>query len=48
MTDMFIAKTILEQLGGARFRMFTGAKRFVAGENFLQFKINSTNYDRKL
>ncbi len=36
-----IAKTIIEQLGGAQFVMLTGAKRFVAAERAVLFSIGS-------
>lgn len=36
---MDIAKTILEQLGGSRFVIMTGAKNFVSGGKDLSFKI---------
>lgn len=39
MTDMTVASTILQQLGGKRFVVMTGAKNFVGGENFLSFQI---------
>ena len=44
-TDMTVAKTILEQLGGNKFRMMTGAKHFGARDNSLSMKIgrNSSN-----
>lgn len=38
-TDLTVAKTILEQLGGSRFRAMTGAKYFVGGERDLAFHI---------
>lgn len=34
-----VAQTILQQLGGNRFCVMTGAKNFVGGENTLQFKL---------
>lgn len=37
--DKEIAKTILQQLGGNRFIVMTGAKDFVAIDNGLQFRI---------
>ena len=42
---MSVAKTILEQLGGNKFRMMTGAKNFVGYENGVSMKIgrNSSN-----
>ena len=44
-TDMTVAKTILEQLGGNKFRMMTGAKHFGARDNSLSMRIgrNSSN-----
>lgn len=39
---MQIAKTILQQLGGSRFIAMTGAKKFGALENGLQFDLPST------
>lgn len=35
---MIVAQTILAQLGGNQFIVLTGAKNFVGGENFLQFR----------
>lgn len=35
---MNVAQTILAQLGGNEFIALTGAKDFVGGENFLQFR----------
>ena len=42
---MSVAKTILDQLGGNKFRMMTGAKNFVGYENGVSMKIgrNSSN-----
>ena len=42
---MRVAKTILEQLGGNKFRMMTGAKNFGARDNSLSMRIgrNSSN-----
>ena len=42
---MRVAKTILEQLGGNKFRMMTGAKNLAGDENSLSMRIgrNSTN-----
>jgi hypothetical protein len=34
---MFSAKAVLQQLGGNKFAVMTGASGFVAGPNFLQF-----------
>ena len=44
-TDMTVAKTILEQLGGNKFRMMTGAKHFGVRDNSLSMRIgrNSSN-----
>jgi hypothetical protein len=36
---MEIAKTILQQLGGNRFAVMTGAKNFVGGHRELSFKV---------
>lgn len=43
-----IAKTIYQQLGGAKFSLMTGAKNFCADENSLNFSIgkNSTKCNR--
>lgn len=38
-TDMTVAKTILEQLGGNRFIVMTGSKNFIGSEDSLTFKI---------
>ena len=45
MSKMTVAKTILEQLGGNKFRVMTGAKAFLGFSNGLQMKIgrNSSN-----
>ena len=42
---MRVAKTILEQLGGNKFRMMTGAKNLAGDENSLSMRIgrNSSN-----
>ena len=42
---MEVAREILKQLGGNKFRMMTGAKNLVAGDNFLAMRIgrNSSN-----
>ena len=39
MSDLQVAKTILEQLGGNKFIAMTGAKNFVGSETGLSFKI---------
>lgn len=39
MTDMTIAKTILEQLGGNKFVAMTGAKNFMSCGDGLSFKL---------
>lgn len=36
---MKTAQIILDQLGGTRFRLMTGAKHIVGGDNFVQFKL---------
>lgn len=38
---MTIATTVLEQLGGNRFRMMTGSRDFVALESGLMFRVGS-------
>lgn len=38
-TNLQVAETIRQQLGGARFAMMTGAKNFVGGENMLLFSV---------
>ena len=45
MSKMTVAKTILEQLGGNKFRVMTGGKAFLGFSNGLQMKIgrNSSN-----
>lgn len=46
-TNQIIAQTILEQLGGNRFVVMTGAKNFFAIEKGLQFKLpNDKDYVR--
>ncbi len=37
--DMQVANTILEQMGGRRFQMVTGASNFVGSENSLSFSL---------
>lgn len=39
---MQVAQTILQQLGGKRFAMMTGAKDFIGGDNKLKFRIPMT------
>ena len=39
MTDMTVARSILDQLGGARFVAMTGAREFVGSADSLTFKI---------
>jgi hypothetical protein len=41
MTDMTVAKTILDQLGGNRFVRMTGASNFVGSDNALVMKLKS-------
>ena len=45
MSNMIVAKTILEHLGGNKFRMMTGAKHLAGDENSLSMRIgrNSSN-----
>lgn len=39
MTNMTVANTILQQLGGGRFIAMTGSKDFVGDSNSLRFKV---------
>jgi hypothetical protein len=39
MSDMTVAQTILEQLGGRRFIVMTGAKNFIGSHDHLSFRI---------
>lgn len=39
MADLQVARTILEQLGGSRFKTMTGARDFVGGDNYLLFRL---------
>lgn len=43
-----IAQTIVQQLGGGKFRMMTGAKDFVALDHGVQFMIPQANKVRKV
>lgn len=43
MSNLEVAKTILEQLGGNKFAVMTGAKNFVGSEQGLMFKIGSNS-----
>jgi hypothetical protein len=43
MSDMTVANTILQQLGGRRFMVMTGSKHFVGSENSLSFKVGSND-----
>ena len=45
MSNLKVAETILEQLGGNQFRMMTGAKNLAGDENSLSMRIgrNSSN-----
>jgi hypothetical protein len=38
-TDMTVAQTILEQLGGNRFKVMTGAKNFIGHNDGLSFRL---------
>lgn len=44
-TDMTVANTILEQLGGRRFIMMTGAKKFIGTANSLIFRVPGRTSD---
>lgn len=46
MTDMTVANTILQQLGGNRFAMMTGAKQFVGSADALLFAIGKGAKDK--
>lgn len=39
MSDLTVANTILEQLGGRTLMLMTGAKQFVGGPNSLTFRL---------
>lgn len=39
MTDLIVAKTILEQLGGNRFIVMTGAKKLIGSPDTLTFSL---------
>jgi hypothetical protein len=41
-TDTTIAATILDQLGGRKFVAMTGARDFLAGNDYLSFRIPGT------
>lgn len=41
MSDLTVARTILEQLGGQKFLVMTGARHVVGGRNWLAFKLPS-------
>jgi hypothetical protein len=43
MTDLTVANTILQQLGGNRFRVMTGAKNFIGGKTSLSFRLPKAN-----
>ena len=38
-TDLTVANTILQQLGGNKFRVMTGAKNFVGSNDALTFRL---------
>ena len=38
-TDLTVARTILEQLGGQRFVAMTGARKFIGAANSLSFRL---------
>jgi hypothetical protein len=40
-TDLTVAETIRQQLGGRRLIVMTGAKNFVGGSDFLMFRLPS-------
>ena len=47
MADLQVAQTILQQLGGQRFLVMTGAKNLIGSADSLSLRINSVNYDGK-
>lgn len=47
-TDTTIAQTILEQLGGKRFALMTGAKHFIADNNELRFQLPGGTFSRRI
>lgn len=47
MTDMTVASIILNQLGGARFTMMTGAKDYVASDDWLKFRLPARSTKNK-
>jgi hypothetical protein len=47
MTDMTVARTILDQLGGARFVAMTGAREFVGSADSLTFKVSTRSASPK-
>lgn len=46
-TDLTTANTILEQLGGRRFIMFTGSTNFVGDENSLTMRLKANKVKAK-
>ena len=40
-TSLYVANTILQQLGGGRFKLMTGAKQFMGDARSLSFKLPS-------
>jgi len=47
MANLQVAQTILEQLGGRKFLVMTGAKNLIGSENTLSMRINSVNSEGK-
>jgi len=45
MTDLTVAKTILQQLGGRRFLLMTGARNIVGTSNSLTFRLPRNGTD---
>jgi hypothetical protein len=39
MKTLQVAQTILDQLGGRRFTVMTGARKFVGGDDYLTFRL---------
>jgi hypothetical protein len=44
MANLTVATTILAQLGGNHFRVMTGAKNFIGGENDLSFRLPGSGF----
>lgn len=47
MSDLTVAKTILQQLGGSHFRVMTGARNFVGSDDSLMFDLPPCDFKLK-